>query len=84
MEETLYELISLIIGLIIGAAVARGFAYQRFKDILHKVRCCTEALDNAFADDKITKDEVKEIYEKCFKEIKQIIEKYFKKIGQSR
>jgi len=64
-----------IIGLIaagaIGGAIVRQY-YKKFKDVLTQVRNCIDAIDDAFADNSISKEEAKSIYEKCIEPIKKL------------
>ena len=64
-------IIALIAGGVIGGALAKQY-YKKFKDALTQIRNCIDAVDNAFADDSITKEEVKAIYEKCVEPIKKL------------
>ncbi|RLG82352.1 MAG: hypothetical protein DRO40_07925 [Thermoprotei archaeon] len=59
-----YEVIAVISSFIIGLIVGRQY-YKRFKEILHKVRICIDAVDDALADDTVTKEEVRKIVENC-------------------
>ena len=64
-------IIALIAGGVIGGALARQY-YKKFKDVLTQVRNCIDAIDDAFADDTLTKEEVQKIYENCVKPIKEM------------
>lgn len=67
----LYDVIAVIISFSIGLIAGKVY-YGKFKDALHSLRECITAIDNAFADDSISKEEVKEIYEKCIQPIRKM------------
>jgi len=66
--------VTFLIGLIVGGVASRTY-YKKFKDAVHAVRNCIDDVDDAFADDQISKEEVRQIYEKCFKPIKRLLKK---------
>jgi len=61
-----YEVVAVIVSFVIGYIVTRAY-YQKFKEKLHQIRECLDRVDEALADDTITKEEVQRIYEECSK-----------------
>lgn len=74
MEVEIYELVAVVVSFVIGIIAARAY-YSKFKTTLRNVRNCIDAIDDAFADDTITKEEVQRIVEHC----KRIIDMTFKR-----
>jgi uncharacterized membrane protein YciS (DUF1049 family) len=70
MEIEIYELIAVVVSFIVGLIVSKQY-YSKFKAKLSQVRRCLDRLDDALADNKISKEEAKEIFESC----KQIFER---------
>lgn len=64
MDVNTYELIAVAISFVIGLVSGRAY-YSKFKRTLQCVRNCIDAIDNALTDDKVTKEEVKEIVDRC-------------------
>lgn len=71
MDVSIYEVVAVVVSFLIGLVVSRAY-YKKFKEILHQVRDCIDAIDTAFEDDSLTKEEVRDIYEKCIKPIKEV------------
>jgi type II secretory pathway pseudopilin PulG len=62
MEELIAQIITTaIIAAIIFVPLGYAIAKRKLKELIK----CLEAVDRAIEDDKITKEEVKEIWEKC-------------------
>ena len=74
MEEELLNVIAVVVSFLIGLISASAY-YQKFKKALKTVRNCIDTLDNALADDKLTKEEVKLIWERCIAPVKEMIKK---------
>lgn len=74
MEVEIYELVAVVVSFVIGIIAARAY-YGKFKTTLRNVRNCIDAIDDALADDTITKEEVQRIVEYC----KRIIDMTFKR-----
>ena len=82
MDAGMYELVGVVVSFAVGVIGASKY-YKKFKQKLKEVREVVDAistlmndLDNAFADDKITKEEVEKIYKdlkKLYKELVDII-----------
>jgi uncharacterized membrane protein YciS (DUF1049 family) len=70
MEIEIYELTAVVMSFIVGLIVSKQY-YAKFKAKLSQVRRCLDRLDDALADDTISKSEAKEIFENC----KQIFER---------
>jgi uncharacterized membrane protein YciS (DUF1049 family) len=70
MEIEIYELVAVVVSFIVGLIVSKQY-YSKFKAKLSQVRRCFDRLDDALADDTISKSEAKEIFENC----KQIFER---------
>lgn len=66
-----YEVVTVVVSFAIGA-IATSKYYAKFKKALHNIRECIDSIDNALADDKITKEEVKQIVEDCKKIFKEL------------
>lgn len=74
MEVEIYELVAVVVSFVIGIIAARAY-YSKFKTTLRNVRNCIDAIDDALADDTITKEEAQRIVEYC----KRIIDMTFKR-----
>ena len=59
-----FEFVAAVVSFVIGLVSAKVY-YRKFKKKLHEIRECIDAIDNALEDDKITKEEVKQIVNKC-------------------
>jgi len=64
--------VTFLIGLIAGGAVTRMY-YKKFKDAVHAVRECIDAVDDALADDKVERSEVQRIVENCKKIVNELL-----------
>lgn len=62
--EVIATVITFVIGLIVGNAVYK-VKYMLIKSKIRALRQLIDAIDNALADDKVTKEEVKEIVDRC-------------------
>jgi len=71
MTVGIYEVVAVVVSFIIGLVVSRQY-YRKFKGVLHDVRVCIDTIDDALADDTVTKEEVKQIVSNC----KKIIEDF--------
>lgn len=64
MGVEIYEFVAVVVSFVTGIIAARAY-YGKFKTMFRNVRNCIDAIDNALTDDKVTKEEVKEIVDRC-------------------
>ena len=79
-----YEFVAVVVSFVIGIVGASGY-YRKFKKAMkeavskfEEVMKCVKSIDQAFEDDKITKEEVKMIWDNCkfiIKEFEDIVKR---------